>query len=67
MEDELDDVANGERTWPPVVGEFYEPLKEALEEAEKEQRVEEQTDEICEKCGSPMIIRWGRFGKFLSC
>jgi DNA topoisomerase-1 len=68
MEDELDEVATGERRWPPVVQEFYEPLEEAVREADKNaQRVEQETDEICEKCGKPMIVRWGRFGQFLAC
>ena len=67
MEDELDEVANGERTWPPVVKEFYDPLKEALDAAADAPRVEQQTDEKCEKCGKPMIVRWGRFGQFLAC
>ena len=67
MEDELDEVANGERTWPPVVKEFYDPLKEALDAAADAPRIEQQTDEKCEKCGKPMIVRWGRFGQFLAC
>jgi DNA topoisomerase-1 len=67
MEEELDDVANGERPWPPVIREFYEPLAEELEKAGAIERVEQQTDEKCEKCGKPMIIRWGRFGQFLAC
>jgi DNA topoisomerase-1 len=67
MEDELDEVASGERTWPPVVREFYEPLQEALAAAADAPRVEEQTDEKCDKCGQPMIMRWGRFGQFLAC
>jgi DNA topoisomerase-1 len=67
MEDELDEVANGERPWAPVVREFYEPLVKDLEAAGEAPRVEEQTDEICEKCGKPMIKRWGRFGQFLAC
>jgi len=67
MEDELDDVASGERQWPPVVREFYEPLEEALAAAAEAPRVEQQTDEVCDKCGRPMIVRWGRFGQFLAC
>ena len=67
MEDELDDVANGERPWPPVIREFYEPLARELEAAADAPRVEQQTDEVCEKCGKPMIVRWGRFGQFLAC
>ena len=67
MEDELDEVASGERKWPPVVKEFYDPLKIALEKAGDAPRVEEQTDEKCDKCEKPMIKRWGRFGQFLAC
>ena len=67
MEDELDEVASGERAWPPVVREFYEPLQVALEAAADAPRVEEQTDQVCDKCGKPMILRWGRFGQFLAC
>jgi DNA topoisomerase-1 len=67
MEDELDEVANGERTWPPVVREFYDPLQKELEAADAVPRVEQQTDETCEKCTKPMILRWGRFGQFLAC
>ncbi len=67
MEDELDEVANGERPWAPVVKEFYEPLAKDLEAAGEAPRVEETTDELCEKCGKNMIKRWGRFGQFLAC
>ncbi|HEY8171979.1 MAG TPA: DNA topoisomerase, partial [Dehalococcoidia bacterium] len=67
MEDELDDIANGERAWPPVVQEFYEPLAKEVEAAADAPRVEQETNEVCEKCGKPMIQRWGRFGQFLAC
>ncbi|MGB2694891.1 MAG: type I DNA topoisomerase [Dehalococcoidia bacterium] len=67
MEEELDEVARGERPWEPVVRQFYNPLETALESAKAAPRVEEKTDEECEKCGQGMIIRWGRFGKFLAC
>ncbi|MEX0751155.1 MAG: type I DNA topoisomerase [Dehalococcoidia bacterium] len=67
MEDELDEVASGERKWPPVVKEFYDPLARDLEAAAEAPRVEEETEEICEKCGKPMIKRGGRFGQFLAC
>jgi len=68
MEEELDEVANGERLWPPVVKEFYEPIAEDLKKADvAAPRVEEETDEVCEKCGKRMIKRWGRFGQFLAC
>ena len=68
MEEELDEVASGEREWPPVVREIYEPLLRDLEVAERDApKVEEETDEVCEKCGNKMIKRWGRFGQFLAC
>lgn len=67
MEDELDEVASGERAWPPVVREFYDPLSEALKGAGAAPRVEELTEEICEKCGRAMVKKWGRFGQFLAC
>jgi DNA topoisomerase-1 len=67
MEEELDEVARGERPWEPVVRQFYEPLEAALESAKAAPKVVEETDEVCEKCGRPMLIRWGRFGKFLAC
>ncbi len=70
MEEELDEIAEGKKEWQPVIGEFYTPfeknLKEKFTEVEKKTPVE-TTDEICEKCGKPMIIRYGRFGKFMAC
>ena len=67
MEAELDEIADGQRQWQPVVHDFYEPLKVALSIAESAPRVEEETSEVCDKCGRPMVIRWGRFGRFLAC
>lgn len=71
MEDELDEVANGELKWQPMIKEFYLPFKKNLNEKEQELSkkdiTEEKTDEICKKCGSPMIIKLGRYGKFLAC
>jgi DNA topoisomerase-1 len=71
MEEELDDVAQGRRPWPPVVREFYEPFHRQLEVAEQNvgrvRPPDEPTDEICEKCGRNMVIKLGRFGRFLAC
>ena len=67
MEEELDDIAAGNRPWSPVVLEFYEPLKLALAEAENAPALMKPTDEKCELCGRPMAIKWGRFGEFLAC
>lgn len=70
MEEELDEIAEGKREWQPVIREFYEPfakhLAEKYEVVEK-RTPEEATDQICEKCGKPMVIKYGRFGKFLAC
>ncbi len=70
MEDELDDVSRGERQWVPMLDEFYEPFQKALENATEQMprvRLEEETDEICETCGKPMVIKTGRFGRFIAC
>ena len=70
MEAELDEIAEGEKKWQPVIQEFYEPFAKHLEtkyEEVQKQNTDEATDEICEKCGKPMVIRRGRFGKFLAC
>ena len=68
MEDELDDVADGSRKWQPVVEQFYSPLEKQLEVAVKEaKKAVEETDEVCPESGHPMVIRWGRNGRFMAC
>ena len=70
MEEGLDDVSRGEREWVPMLDEFYQPFQQALEAAQAtmpRQKVEEATDEVCETCGRPMVIKTGRFGRFLAC
>ncbi|MCD6308832.1 MAG: type I DNA topoisomerase, partial [Candidatus Latescibacteria bacterium] len=72
MEEELDKVEAGENEWLNLVGEFYGPFSESLEQVRKHRKeikksLIEETDEVCEKCGSPMVIRWGRNGKFMAC
>ncbi len=71
MEEKLDEVASGDRPWVPVIREFYQPFHQDLEKAgESIERVKmepEPTDELCEKCGRPMVIRMGRYGKFMGC
>ena len=73
VEEELDEIAAGERDWVPVLREFYGPFNEAvvraMEEAERVPRseIDEETDVVCEKCERPMVIKTGRFGRFLSC
>ncbi|OGH07735.1 MAG: DNA topoisomerase I [Candidatus Levybacteria bacterium RBG_16_35_11] len=70
MEDELDQIANGEKQWVPVIKEFYNPFEKSLNDVKDVARVKietEETSEICPKCGAKLVIRTGRFGKFLSC
>jgi DNA topoisomerase I len=68
MEEKLDQIASGELEWVPMLHEFYGPFQETVTKAAKAiPKVSEPTDEICEKCGRPMIIKWGRRGKFMSC
>ncbi|MEK7211740.1 MAG: type I DNA topoisomerase [Patescibacteria group bacterium] len=71
MEGDLDDVAEGVKEWEPVIRDFYGPFKENLlvkeKEISKKDLVDEATDQICEKCGKPMLKKMGRFGKFLAC
>ena len=71
MEDRLDDVETEGIEWKSVIRDFYggfeEELKEADEKIEKVVVEDTPTDEICEQCGKPMVIRHGRFGEFLAC
>ena len=70
MESKLDEIEDGDIEWKNVVSEFYEPLKDAIESAIKnieKVNMDEETDEICELCGSNMVIKYGRFGKFMAC
>src|SRR3954447_5825687 len=70
MEEELDEVARGEREWVPMMREFFGPLKIRVDEKRKELKradfTTEPTDEVCSE-GHPMVIRLGRNGKFLAC
>jgi DNA topoisomerase-1 len=71
MENDLDRVAEGEKEWVPFLREFYTPFDALVAEKDKsikkEDVVNEATDEICEECGKPMVIKLGRMGKFMSC
>ncbi|MFQ6002144.1 MAG: type I DNA topoisomerase [Candidatus Zixiibacteriota bacterium] len=72
MEEELDKIEEGEEDWVKVLNDFYSPFKSNLKRVENEkgkikQMTQQRTEEICEKCGSPMIIRWGKNGRFLAC
>ncbi len=70
MEQKLDNVAAGEENWQEVLREFYGPFEKKLEVVKKADRVEiptEETGELCPKDNAPLVIRVGRFGKFISC
>ncbi len=71
MEDELDEISRGERSWVPTLREFYTPfakkLAEIIETAEKVKLVVEYAGKKCPDCGKELIVRTGKFGKFLAC
>ena len=68
MEEELDEIEEGRLEGIKVLEDFYAPFKVSFDFAEKNVKKEVvKTDEVCDKCGKPMVIKWGRRGKFLSC
>lgn len=70
MENRLDKVEEGNIQWKTVLGKFYEPFKETVKKAETISKIEmpvEVSDEVCDKCGKQMVVKMGRFGKFLAC
>jgi DNA topoisomerase-1 len=68
MEQDLDEIAAGEKEWQPVVRDFYGPLQEALETAKEEAPKQvEETGEMCPESGHPLVVRWGRRGQFIAC
>ncbi len=71
MEDELDEIEEGKIDWRAAMAEFYEKFEVDLRNAERTmtdiKRMEKPTDLVCEKCGKPMVIKWGRHGSFIAC
>lgn len=71
IEEEFDEIAEGKENWKEVISEFYGSFEKNVERVEKElehvQLVEEVSDVPCEKCGRMMVIKYGRYGKFLAC
>jgi len=71
LEQQLDKIAEGDETYQKLISDFWQPFSKNLEKKEKELKkskiTEEQTDEKCQKCGSKMVIKLGRYGKFLAC
>jgi DNA topoisomerase-1 len=71
LEGELDSVEEGTERWTDLLNGFYDHFEKELvvasDKMEDVKRREEQTDEICDKCGSPLILKWGKFGSFYAC
>ncbi len=71
MENDLDKIEEGQVVWTDVMNEFYPSFSKELEKASEDQErvkpVDKPTDVICEKCQSPMVLKWGRHGRFLAC
>ncbi|HTG02064.1 MAG TPA: type I DNA topoisomerase, partial [Nitrospirota bacterium] len=71
MEEELDKIEEGQMPWVTAVRDFYTPFNESLEKAHAEMKdfkaEQVPTDIVCEKCGKPMVVKWGRNGQFLAC
>lgn len=73
MEEQLDNIAEGQRAWEPVLKDFYAPFDESIERTLKEadrvprELIDEETDEFCEMCERPMVIKTSRYGPFMSC
>lgn len=70
LEDRLDEIAEGNLEWKKVVEESYRPLESSIKEAiDKIEKInmDIETDEICDVCGANMVIKHGRFGKFMAC
>jgi len=71
LEEELDEIEDGKEQWKTALAEFYEKFEKDLHYAEKHmenvKRMEKPTDEKCERCGSPLIIKWGKHGSFYAC
>lgn len=71
MENEFDKIAVGKEEWKKIIKQFYEPFQKEVEKVEKElehvELQEEVTDIPCEKCGRMMVVKYGKYGKFLAC
>jgi DNA topoisomerase I len=71
LEEELDEIEEGKETWINALTEFYKRFAKDLRYAEKHmeniKRMEKPTDEKCERCGSPLVIKWGKHGSFYGC
>jgi DNA topoisomerase-1 len=71
LEEELDEIEEGKEKWTDALGEFYKKFEKDLRYAQKHmenvKRMEKPTDEKCERCGSPLVLKWGKHGSFYAC
>src|SRR5438128_1258551 len=71
LEEELDEIEEGKEGWTQALGDFYKKFEKDLRYAQKHmenvKRMEKPTDEKCERCGSPLVIKWGKHGSFYAC
>ena len=71
LEEELDDIEEGKERWTDLLNGFYDHFEDELKDADKTmrniKRMEHMTEEKCEVCGSPLILKWGKFGSFYAC
>ena len=70
MENKLDDIENGDLNWVEILGSYYNNFIDHLDKidvAHEKKKHEQKTDILCDKCGSPMVIKYGKYGKFLAC
>ena len=71
LEEELDDIEEGKEKWTDLLNGFYDHFEDELKDADKTmrniKRMEQETGDKCEKCGSPLVIKWGKFGSFYAC
>jgi len=71
MESDLDRIAAGEHEWTPVLREFWEPFSKRLAQAKASiaevEIADRPTGEVCPQCGEPLVLKWGRYGKFIGC
>jgi DNA topoisomerase-1 len=71
LEEELDDIEEGKEKWTDLLNGFYDHFEDELKDAGKKmrdiKRMEQTTDEKCDLCGSPLVLKWGKFGTFFAC
>jgi len=70
MESKLDDIENGERNWIEILEHYYDDFIKSIDSidiSKEKKKYEQKTDILCDKCGSPMVIKFGKYGKFLAC